>query len=306
MDILTSLADSNLDSADIGQIEDNVDKGVHVIGDGMKVVKGMKDAFEAVQQETREETVVKEMEIEEESSSLFPSKHGLQNSRRLFEPIHTKEAEAEGHCKLDFKPPPLQTCFLVSSLVFFLGCIAGISALIRHGNQSGHTFHIHQSRNYLAFRYVPAATGTLTVILWQAIITSLARMTPYISLAEQIEEGASGSHYLRNTSANIKSRHVLTSNIYSVAAEGCWLLFLSMLARHILVVIVLLKATFLQVVANDTVTTGWTIYILPKVGYILIKCTQSCWLSRSALWLDYGIAIPASNGMRCRSPTGLH
>jgi hypothetical protein len=269
MDILTSLADGDLDTGDIGQDVDDIDKVVHLVVDATKLVKGGQNFFKASQQENGEETVVKEMEIEEKSSSFFPSKDGLQNPQLLFEPIKVKEAEDEGHCKLNFKPPPIQTWFLVSSLVFFLACIAAISALIRHGSQTAHTFHIHESRNYLAFRYVPGATGTLTVILWQAIVTSLARMTPYISLAEQ-SEGASKNNHLRTALGNIQSSHVLTSNLYSVAAEGYWLLFSSMLARHILVVIVPLKASFLQIVADDTVTTGWTIYVLPKVGYILI------------------------------------
>ena len=136
-----------------------------------------------------------------------------------------------------------------------------------HKNQDG--FHVQTSRNHLAFRYVPAAIGTLTTIWWRTVISTLGRMTPYISMAAQASVYERSSHRVHRTLNNTYADDIFTWNFWSMAANGHWLLFISVLAQRLMMIfIVPLKASFISIVADQN---GWTIIVLPKVGYALIS-----------------------------------
>lgn len=69
------------------------------------------------------------------------------------------------------------------TMVFFSTCIAAIIAVLLRGHRNGGIYHVDTSPDALAFRYVPAAIGTVTVIGWRNVITTFSRITPYISMA---------------------------------------------------------------------------------------------------------------------------
>jgi hypothetical protein len=79
-------------------------------------------------------------------------------------PIKRLIAVAEGCPKLDFKPFALRKYFLAATLLFFSACLGGIITLILIAHNKTHYLRIHTSSSSLAFRYVPVAIGTLTII----------------------------------------------------------------------------------------------------------------------------------------------
>ena len=139
--------------------------------------------------------------------------------------------------------------------------------ILGHHNTDG--FHIHASRNHLAYRYVPVAIGTLTTIWWGNIITTLGRMTPYISMAAPIQPAGRNSDRVARCLGPTYQIDVPFFKTKSVAKNRHWLLLIGMITRQVtMLVIIPLKATFIQIVASDN---GWTIIVLPKVGYALVS-----------------------------------
>jgi hypothetical protein len=204
--------------------------------------------------------------VEESSAEGFPFLPGGD-----YVQISTEAAVRDGHAKLDFKPFAIQTWFLIFTIFVFLACIGGIVAMIILGHYNQDGFHIHQTANHLAYRYVPAAIGTVTTIWWRTIISTLGRMTPYISLAAQSEtDGKQIRRTLSNAYAfgNVYADNITIRDMLKIARNGHLLLLTSLYVQRIMVaVIVPLKAAFLQIVADGD---GWTIIVLPHVGYALI------------------------------------
>jgi hypothetical protein len=155
-------------------------------------------------------------------------------------------------------------------MTLFLACIGGIAAIIIFArSKGGNGFHIRKTRNHVAYRYVPPAIGTLTTIWWRMIITTLARMTPYISLAAQHEGHRHSPHRLQRILQNDYAHAIFEPiDLTSVAASGHWMLFGCLVIQFIImIVIVPLKAVFIQIVSDET---GWTVIIVRPVGYTLI------------------------------------
>jgi hypothetical protein len=140
------------------------------------------------------------------------------------------------------------------------------------GKQNGNTFHISNSQRHMAFRYVPAAVGTLTTLWWRTVITALGRMTPYISMAAKAKPSLRDgdiSRKVHRTLENAYANNIFTLNIITIAQNGHWLLFISIIVQRLMMLfIVPLKASFLQIVPDSN---GWTVIVLPKVGYALIS-----------------------------------
>jgi hypothetical protein len=188
-----------------------------------------------------------------------------------YDPIEFSAVQSrnEGHRKLDFKPFAIQTWFLLTTIFVFILCIAGIVAMIVLGFRNTNGFHVHAIRNHLAFRYAPAAVGTLTTIWWRTIITTLARMTPYITMAAPLKRQGGNRSKVQWALGNAFASDIDNREIISVAESGHWLLFISVFVQRLMLIfIVPLKASFIQIAANDH---GWTITVLHQVGYALIS-----------------------------------
>jgi hypothetical protein len=184
------------------------------------------------------------------------------------------EAESKEYRRLDFKPIQLNNWFLLTTLAFFLVCMAFIAALIHWDHKNHGVIDIHTAHNHLAFRYVPTAVGTVTTIWWRTIMTTLSRITPYISMAGKIDPS---DKFNTNDRRNLRTLHnayaysVFTFSIWDlpgIAANGHWLLFGSALIQMILILyMVPLKATLLQVTPFHS---GWNVTVSSPIGYTLI------------------------------------
>jgi hypothetical protein len=130
-------------------------------------------------------------------------------------------------------------------------------------------FHIHKTQNHLVFRYVPAAIGTLTTLWWGTVISALCRMNPYMVMAAQTTKHGHESKKLARTLGNVNDNNPMTWDAKSIRHDGHWLVLLSMITQGIIrILIVPLKASFLQIVADEE---GWRVIVLLKVGYALIS-----------------------------------
>ncbi|KAF8860283.1 hypothetical protein BDZ45DRAFT_316576 [Acephala macrosclerotiorum] len=187
-----------------------------------------------------------------------------------YEPISTADAKKgdKQYPKLNFKPWAIETWFLCFTIFVFLACIGGISTMIVLGHYQIGGYHITSTSHHLAFRYVPPAIGTLTTVWWRTIISTLARMTPYMTMAGDYGN-ARNPHRLQQLLQNAYAHAVFEPiDLTSVAARNDWLLFISLIVQFvIMIMIVPLKAVFIQIVADEP---GWTVVVVPGVGYALI------------------------------------
>ncbi|KUJ06722.1 uncharacterized protein LY89DRAFT_692331 [Mollisia scopiformis] len=202
--------------------------------------------------------------------------------------LSTAAAIARGYPPLNYKPFTIETWFLTVTTVVFLACIGGIVAIIIFArSKGGNAFHISKTRNHVAYRYVPPAIGTLTTIWWRMIITTLARMTPYISLAAEYEGHHHSPHRLQRILQNDYAHTIFEPiDLTSVAASGHWMLFGCLVIQFIImIVIVPLKAVFIQIVSDDT---GWTVIVVRPVGYTLIAIYATLILvTLAVMWTLY-------------------
>jgi hypothetical protein len=130
-------------------------------------------------------------------------------------------------------------------------------------------FRIHTLRSHLAFRYVPVAVGTLTVMWWRAIMTALARMTQYISMATPDKHENKGYRIHRTLLNEYATTAFNPANVVGVARNGDWLLFICLVLQVMMMILLVpLKASFVLITADDD---GWIVAVLPKVGYALIS-----------------------------------
>jgi hypothetical protein len=183
-------------------------------------------------------------------------------------PIKTSIAVAEGYPKLDFKPFVLRKFFLAATLLFFSACLGGIITLILIAHNKTHYLRVHTLSTSLAFRYVPVAIGTLTIIWWRSIMTALARTTQYISMAGQ-NNHEKAHHRLQRTLLNEYATTAFNpANVMGVARNGHWLLFICLVLQVMMMILLVpLKASFVLVTAGGH---GWTVAVLCEVGYALI------------------------------------
>lgn len=90
----------------------------------------------------------------------------------------------EGHKKINPLPLILRRWALVAIHVFELDCVASIVSLLRSADSS-HEYHTTYPHIRLVAKYVPAAVGTITTVVVRALLTTVARIQPYISMADQ-------------------------------------------------------------------------------------------------------------------------
>ncbi|KAJ7052326.1 hypothetical protein C8F01DRAFT_1337864 [Mycena amicta] len=193
--------------------------------------------------------------IDNSETSMFP-----------YDPIESQVAVAKGYPTLNFKPLQIKTIFLGISAAFFLCCIGSITILVFSSTGTGYSFHIASTQNHMAFRYTPAIVGTITTILWRTIITTLGRMTPYISMASP--QGTLEVEKHRRLARTLEGTYTDTSGLIAPARNRHWLYFLGNLTSLILMLVMVpLKASLIQLSPDST---GWVIVILPIVAYLLM------------------------------------
>lgn len=151
--------------------------------------------------------------------------------------------------------------------------MAGIVAVLLWGRRVGDSYHVDKSSDALAFRYVPAAIGALTVIWWQNIVSNYARMNPYILMAAK--QAASDDCRSRNR----KGQRTLNGfydvlieptffGLEAFAAHGHWLLIANSFVLNIArIFLVGLKAAFIQ---TTPTADGWSIRVSGDIAYALV------------------------------------
>ncbi|CZR65376.1 uncharacterized protein PAC_15276 [Phialocephala subalpina] len=187
-----------------------------------------------------------------------------------YELISTANAKKDDkpYPKLDFKPWAIETWFLGFTILVFLVCIGSISTMIILGHHQTGGYHVTKTSHHLAFRYVPPAIGTLTTVWWRTIISTLARMTPYMTMAGDygnVRNPRRLQQLLQNAYAHAVFEPM---DLTSVTARNDWLLFISLIVQFVIMIMIIpLKAVFIQIVADEP---GWTVIVVPGVGYALI------------------------------------
>ncbi|KDQ16444.1 hypothetical protein BOTBODRAFT_172974 [Botryobasidium botryosum FD-172 SS1] len=181
----------------------------------------------------------------------------------IYTPISIEEAQVQypGIHKLNFRPLMLQTWFLAGILLFYLAIIGGIYSLCIADSVIRQP-HVLDSQNFhLIIRFIPAIIGTATTVLWRSVVLTLARISPYISMAQPS----------RHTTA---SRSLLASYFPAPLIAEAFrnkhhLLALCLLMSYFIGFITPLKSTLLI----PTTDTNGTIYVAVTrgVGIALIS-----------------------------------
>ena len=158
-------------------------------------------------------------------------------------------------------------------MIFFATCIAAITAIVLWGRRNGGSYHVDKSSDALAFRYVPAATGTVAVIWWRNIVSSYIRMHPYILMAAQQTASNEPGSKSRKSRRTLKTSYdvLFEPNLFDIkalASNGHWLLSANNFVYNIVgFFIVGLKAAFIQTTPTGN---GWNIGVSNRIGYTLI------------------------------------
>ena len=127
-------------------------------------------------------------------------------------------------------------------------------------------------QKYVAVRYLPTTIGILTTIWYQTIVSSLAHITPYLSLTDQTgPQRARRSNVLR-TLGNRYADSIFLCNPLTVARNRNGFLFFLMMMRYLMeLILVPLKSVFIQIGRNDSSPDAeWTARVSPPADYLLI------------------------------------
>lgn len=153
--------------------------------------------------------------------------------------------------------------------------IAAITTILQYSQKHGGVFPVESSSSAIAFRFGPAAIGSVTTIWWKVVASNLARLTPYISMAAKrnpVEGNGYGHRKVQRTLNAYYADGLIEPNIFDVASlarNGLWLLFLSCITLIIVtLLLVSLKAAFVQ---TTPTSSGWDISVSPAIGYALIS-----------------------------------
>jgi hypothetical protein len=149
--------------------------------------------------------------------------------------------------------------------------MTGLVIIVCLNNIAPEMLHVAQTSSRLAFRYVPAAAGTVTTVWWGSVARSYLRLIPYITMASA-STGLSG----RAPQGLLTLRSV--SNLLAFFPTPAALARL-IKERHILTMITFstsfLVIPFLTPLKNALFQTtqdlaGWSITVSNKVAYIAI------------------------------------
>lgn len=187
-------------------------------------------------------------------------------------PVPTEQLQ--GFPKLDYKPFQLRTWFLTVSILFFAGCFSALAVLLKLSLNKESPFRPRNTYYYFAARYVPTIIGTVTAILWRSILSTLARMTPYISMATD-RKGVTGTPALRS----IQSQYFPFIHVTQLVKNGHLLLLAGYITNWFVVFLTPFKSTYItgdlslsQIldsgtnVLNDTPT----VTVSEVVSYVLL------------------------------------
>jgi hypothetical protein len=207
-----------------------------------------------------------------------------------FEPV----ADLPGLPPLNFLPITLQKWVLILVLAYHVGIIAGLSILIYFQN-AARVFHVTKATSRFAVYYLPGVVGAVSTIMLQSVGNSLARMTPFIRLAEGAGDTASNPNTAEKTLFAPYFPGVPWNIILS---NQEWLLFVcrftSVVANGVIVPLkgsLLIKQSISDVPETYHVTTsrgtGITLSIMFTIVICVLFCvTISTWNRRTGLKWD--------------------
>ena len=164
--------------------------------------------------------------------------------------------------KLDFLPIIIRPGTLGAVLVFNICCLAGIAVTMYKAGSKGQ-YYSNYSNIDLIIRYGPGLIATCTTLIYRSITTTLARILPYILLADKIpkdghEEGSItlGMPYMPVTALPFvigRSRQILRLSTRLGMIVGGQ--------------ITAYKSSFLSV---TQVESGWVISVHRSIGWTLV------------------------------------
>ncbi|CAG8296296.1 unnamed protein product [Penicillium salamii] len=181
------------------------------------------------------------------------------------------EETPSGYPELDWKPLVLNKWCLLLVIAFFVTFLTGLTIIVGLTHTRPELLHVARTPSQLAFRYVPAATGTISSIWWSSLAQSYLRLIPYISMAS-----AANAPKGRGSQANDTIQAMGDLEAFSLTPSSIGRLIKE---RHILTVIIFLTSflvgPFLAPLKNTLFQTipdseGWTIYVSDKIAYITI------------------------------------
>ncbi|KAF8542613.1 hypothetical protein BDD12DRAFT_876013 [Trichophaea hybrida] len=109
-------------------------------------------------------------------------------------PVLIEEAKDHGLKPLKFRPFAIRTEGLLLLAFFFVICIGGLSALFvasgRHNGLVDQRAVSELSPTAFAIRFLPPAVGTISTLTMATVLTEVARLTPYITMASATNDVA--------------------------------------------------------------------------------------------------------------------
>ncbi|OKP12158.1 hypothetical protein PENSUB_2318 [Penicillium subrubescens] len=224
--------------------------------------------------DTRQSLQIEETPPADETDAAY-QRPDATNTRISFQEEEEKfiplEETPSGYPELDWKPLVLQNWCLFLATAFFGACMTGLVIIVCLNNIAPEMLHVAQTSSRLAFRYVPAAAGTVTTVWWGSVARSYLRLIPYITMASA-STGLSG----RAPQGLLTLRSV--SNLLAFFPTPAALARL-IKERHILTMVTFstsfLVIPFLTPLKNALFQTtqdpaGWSITVSNKVAYIAI------------------------------------
>ena len=139
---------------------------------------------------------------ESQSNRLIVNGHG--NSIEALDPHHPQYARDVADHKtndfepvedlpslprLDFKPIILRKWTLISIATFYVGVIVGLAILYHYENKA-RIFHIRATASRFTVRILPSLIGTLSMLIFQSVVSNFGRILPFIIMAEPTKPGS--------------------------------------------------------------------------------------------------------------------
>jgi hypothetical protein len=159
--------------------------------------------------------------------------------------------------KLDFKPIILRLWTLIFIAIFYLGIIVGVGVLYYYENNA-RIFHVHATASRFTIQYLPSLIGSLSTLIFQAVLGNFARILPYIIMAAPIHPGDKCASARETLLAN----YFPLLNIIDAFRNRHFLLFI-MIPVHLYLnpFITPTKSTLIQQRSSDQDPDLWTITI---------------------------------------------
>ncbi|CAG7955110.1 unnamed protein product [Penicillium salamii] len=207
------------------------------------------------------------LETSEHDGRSSDSTEGSNSFQEASEFIPLEETPS-GYPELDWKPPILRKWCLLLAIAFFVACLTGLAIIVRVNDTRPELLHVARTPSQLAFRYVPAATGTVSSIWWSSLTRSYLRLVPYISMASVSNapkgRGSQDNDTIQST-GDLEAFSLSPSSIFRLIKERHVLTVIMFLTSFLVgIFLAPLKSTLFQTIPDSE---GWTIYVSDKIAY---------------------------------------